>query len=81
MIFFNPRGRRYELREVFQMDQMNKKFIIFCALAIPLIVLTLIKVIQKSVPCPTMEQIKAAKQSNPELFDRYIHGFEYQQCR
>ena len=63
------------------MDQMNKKFIIFCALAIPLIVLTLIKVIQKSVPCPTMEQIKAAKQSNPELFDRYIHGFEYQQCR
>ena len=60
---------------------MNKKFIIFCTLAIPLIVLALIKVIQESEPCPTVEQIKAAKQSNPELFDRYLHGFEYQQCR
>ncbi len=60
---------------------MNKKFIIFCALAIPLIVLVMIKGIQESQPCPTMKQIKAAKQSNPKLFDRYLHGFEYQQCR
>ena len=47
----------------------------------PLIVLASNKVIQKSEPCPAMEQIKTAKPSNPELSDRYLHGLEYQQCQ